>query len=147
MYDGDEPSVDAVRQSIEGSSADSDVRERLVRLEKLMEMMMLRESEGVATRRSTGFDVAIAKNTLTHLTQRPSISPSPSQAYHAHSTSAIEALSAPVGPVGQIVFKELHSAYFDSDFWAGLVTEVNLWRLGHVFFVDFTDLVQSRLRI
>lgn len=28
------------------------------------------------------------------------------------------------GPVGQIVFQEGYSAYFDSDFWPGLINEV-----------------------
>ena len=50
-YDGDEAGPDTARQSIEGS-ADGEVRERLARLEKLMEMMMIRENGGVATRRS-----------------------------------------------------------------------------------------------
>jgi hypothetical protein len=111
-----------VRQSIEGSaSTDGEVRERLARLEKLMEMMIVGESGGVATRNSPSFGVAVAKNALPNLTHSPSISPSLTQLSHTRTTPVIEISSA---PVGQIVFKELHSAYFDSDFWAGHVTEV-----------------------
>jgi hypothetical protein len=122
LYDGDESGPDIARQSIERSaSTDGEVRERLARLEKLMEMMIVGENGGVATRSSPGFGIAVAKNALPDLTHKPSISPSLSQLSHTRTTPVIEISSA---PVGQILFKELHSAYFDSDFWAGLVTEV-----------------------
>lgn len=75
-YDGDEPGPDTARQSIEGS-ADGEVRERLARLEKLMEMMMTREDGGVATRRSPEISaagsVATAKDSLSRLTRKPSL--------------------------------------------------------------------------
>jgi Fungal Zn(2)-Cys(6) binuclear cluster domain len=124
-YDGDEPGPDTARQSIEGS-ADGEVRERLARLEKLMEMMMVRESGGVATRWSPEIaaagSVAAAKDPLSRLTHKPSLSPSLSQSSHQNTAPAVGASDA---PLGQILFQELHSAYFDSDFWAGLVTEVD----------------------
>lgn len=124
-YDGDEPGPDTARQSIEGS-ADGEVRERLARLEKLMEMMMVRENGGVATRWSPEFtatgSVAAAKDPLSRLTHKPSLSPSLSQSSHQNTAPAVGASDA---PLGQILFQELHSAYFDSDFWAGLVTEVD----------------------
>jgi hypothetical protein len=123
-YDGDEPGPDTARQSIEGS-ADGEVRERLARLEKLMEMMMIRENGGVATRRSPEISaagsVAAAKDSLSRLTHKPSLSPSLSQPSHQNTVPAVGASDA---PPGQILFQDLHSAYFDSDFWAGLVTEV-----------------------
>jgi hypothetical protein len=124
-YDGDEPGPDTARQSIEGS-ADGEVRERLARLEKLMEMMMVRENGGVATRWSPEIaaagSVAAAKDPLSRLTHKPSLSPSLSQSSHQNTAPAVGASDA---PLGQILFQELHSAYFDSDFWAGLVTEVD----------------------
>jgi hypothetical protein len=122
LYDGDEP--DIARQSIEGS-ADGEVRERLARLEKLMEMMMVRGNGGVAMRSSPesagAGGVAVAKDTLSHLIHRPSISPSQA---HSSRTSTTPAFEASRAPVGQILFQEFYSAYFDSDFWAGLITEV-----------------------
>lgn len=124
LYDGDEAGPDIVKQSIEGYG-DGEVRERLARLEKLMEVMMGGESRGVPTRRSPEIPgaprVAAANDALSHLLHRPSASPSLSQSSHTKTTPAIETSSA---PVGQILFKELHSAYSDSDFWAGLVAEV-----------------------
>ncbi|KAH6665041.1 hypothetical protein B0J14DRAFT_241526 [Halenospora varia] len=126
LYDGDEPEPHIARQGIERySSTDGEVRERLARLEKLMEMMVVRENGEVTTRRSPEIagapSVAAAQDTLSHVTHRPSFSPSLSQSSHTKTTPPFETSSA---LVGQILFQELHSAYFDSDFWAGLVTEI-----------------------
>ncbi|KAE9377571.1 hypothetical protein N431DRAFT_398530 [Stipitochalara longipes BDJ] len=119
LYDGDEPEPGSVRQSIEGSSsADGEVRERLTRLEKLMEMMMVRDN---AARSDLGAGAASARDTLSHLTHRASTSPSQPHSPHSNVPQAAELLKA---PVRQILFQELHSAYFDASFWAGLVTEI-----------------------
>jgi Fungal Zn(2)-Cys(6) binuclear cluster domain len=123
LYDDDEPAPDVAKHNVE-EPADSEVRERLVRLEKLMEMMMVRENGGVARRRSLEIAVdrvAAAKDNPSHLSHRPSPFPSLSQSSYANTPQEIGTSN---GPLGQILFQELHSAYFDSDFWAGLVTEV-----------------------
>jgi hypothetical protein len=129
MYDGDEPPAEPVRQSIEGTlSTDIDVRDRLARLERLM--VMVGESAGVVSKTGAGArpGLAVAKDTLSEPSGVTRLSPnssSPPQSFHANTdpitTPVLEATSA---PVGQILFQELHAAYFDSDFWAGLITEV-----------------------
>ena len=120
LYDGDEPESDITRPSIEGSSStDGEVRERLARLEKLMELMMVKESGGGS---EPGSGAAVAKDALSRFTHRASSSSSQSHSPHQNIPPQSEASRA---PVGQILFKELHSAYFDSDFWAGLITEVS----------------------
>jgi hypothetical protein len=89
-----------------------------------MEMMLIKEKETgreVATRTPAGNSVAVAKGTLLGLS--PSIPCS--QAQSPHPSIYIPNATANI-PVGQIVFKELHSAYFDADFWAGVVGEVGL---------------------
>jgi hypothetical protein len=129
MYDGDEPPAETVRQGIEGTlSTDIDVRDRLARLERLMERVMVGESAGVVSRTGARPGLAVAKDTLSEasgVTRVSPNSPSPPPSFHANidpiTTPVLEATSA---PVGQILFQELHAAYFDSDFWAGLITEV-----------------------
>jgi hypothetical protein len=123
LYDGDEPEPDIARQSIEGSfSADGEVRERLARLEKLMEMMMVRESGRSSAGSDAGFGAAVARDALSHITHSASTSPSQARSPHSNVTRPSETAGA---PVGQILFQEVHSAYFDAGFWAGLVTEVS----------------------
>jgi hypothetical protein len=46
----------------------------------------------------------------------------PSAQLLAPTTPAVDGRT--VAPVGQILFQEGMSAYFDSDFWPGLITEV-----------------------
>lgn len=148
IYDGDEPPV---RQSVEAtSSTDSDVRDRLARLERLMEAVIVGENKhgGGATRSplGAGNGLAVAKDPPSDLTRMSPNSPSPPRSFHTNSarlvTPVIESSSA---PVGQILFQEGHSAYFDSDFWAGLITEVcSFQSLRHM---DFTDNKSSRLKI
>ena len=120
-YDGDEPGPEVIESP---GSDDGEVRERLARLEKLLEMMLIKEKDGreVAARTSAGSSVAIARGTLLGLTQSAS---SPASQPHSPHPNIVSANSAESALVGQIVFKELHSAYFDADFWAGLVGEVS----------------------
>lgn len=89
---------------------------------------MLRETEEVALKMSP--QSAAAKGSLSPATRRPSLSPSYSQPFQRKTTPSSETSSA---VVGQILFQELYSAYFDSDFWAGIVTEVNS---GHPFLLQ-----------
>lgn len=127
LYDGDEPEPGAARQSIEKNlSSDEEVRERLARLEKLMETMIMRESRETAITSSpnipSGASVAAVKDTLSHVTYQSSLPPnSPSQSSYAKVNPHIERQSA---IVGQILFQEHYSGYFDSDFWAGMVSGV-----------------------
>jgi len=123
MYDGDGPPSGIITESIEGaSSSDREVRERLERLEKLMEAVMVGDGgRGGATRPGVGFGGAVARTPSTNLSQRTTISPSPSRSFQASISPGIDTKGA---PVGQILFQEGHSAYFDSDFWAGLISEV-----------------------
>ncbi|KAN0107928.1 Fungal specific transcription factor domain containing protein [Hyaloscypha variabilis] len=122
LYDGDEPDPDIARQSIEGSvSGDGEVRERLARLEKLMEMMMVRESGRPSAGSDAGFGAAVARDALSHISHRASTSPSQARSPHSNVTRPSE---TPGAPVGQILFQEVHSAYFDAGFWAGLATEI-----------------------
>lgn len=85
-----------------------------------MEAVIIGENGRIATRIGAGYGVPVAKDTLSDVAQPPTIS-SPSQSSHTNTAPLVETAST---PIGQILFKELHSAYFDSDFWAGLIPEV-----------------------
>jgi len=94
------------------AQTDGDVRERLARLEALMAKMMVRDSAS-ASHAMAGEG---SEHTDDALRSR-------SQSQHLPSTpSAI--IEHPHAPVGQIVFQEGYSAYYDSDFWPGLISEV-----------------------
>ena len=125
LYDGDEPPSGTITESIEGiPSTDREVRDRLERLEKLMEAVMVGDGgRGGANRSGAGVGGAVARTPSANLSrsQRTTISPSPSSSFQ---TSVSPATDTHGAPVGQIVFQEGHSAYFDSDFWAGLIPEV-----------------------
>lgn len=96
------------------ASANGDVHERLARLEALMATMMVRD--GVSAPSEEHLDRAVKA--------KPRISPSSSVHTLEHITNKTNT-TAKGAPVGQIVFQDGHSAYFDSDFWPGLITEVS----------------------
>ena len=92
---------------------DGDVRERLARLEALMAKMMVRDSASASPK--TSLDDG------DH--QLP-----PSSQLLGSTTPPVHQQNA--APVGQILFQEGLSAYFDSDFWPGLISEVGINRTG-----------------
>jgi hypothetical protein len=91
------------------SQTDGDLRERLARLEALMAKMMVRDS--VSASYSAGGGILEDTKEL-----------SPGRDLLPTAPPAV--ISDGGAPVGQILFKEGYSAYFDSDFWPGLVDEV-----------------------
>lgn len=129
QYDSDETGPVATEQSIESnshsSSAEGELRERLARLEKSMELIIAKDQGGrdIGDVSATTLGIStVARDTCWR--NRDSLSaplplPQPSAFSNSRSISATSN-----APVGQIVFKELHSAYFDSDFWVGIVSEV-----------------------
>ncbi|KAL2073846.1 hypothetical protein VTL71DRAFT_11172 [Oculimacula yallundae] len=103
------------------NSTDSELRERLARLEKLIESMMVGDSRFDAS--SSEISSASLRGSST-----PAL-PQPYQTSIATDYSASNSLNfkqsvTSTAPVGQIVFQDGYSAYFDSDFWPGLITEV-----------------------
>ena len=96
-----------------GTVETDDVRERLARLESLMAKMMVRDSVS-ASASAGGESLEDTDRALKQL--------SPTRdALLATPSVTVETNGA---PVGQILFQEGYSAYFDSDFWPGLINEV-----------------------
>lgn len=96
------------------ASSDADLRERLAKLEKMMAAMMSNAGSGEAKQAPR---------------QRPTISPlgtsSTSKSFEENiSSSFVAATENEIGAVGQILFQEGCSAYYDADFWPGLIPEV-----------------------
>jgi hypothetical protein len=96
------------------SSSDNELRERLGRLEIMMAAMMASGQAG---------DVTGSPNASPF---RHSSSPNATPS-HSLDLEILPASHPNIehAPVGQIIFQEGHSAYFDSDFWPGLVNEVS----------------------
>lgn len=99
------------------AAEDDDIRERLARLEALMATVLVRDNATVSQSHPVGPDK--------RLNERAGVSSS--SAFPSH---IIESNISPSdgfdasAPVGQIVFQEGHSAYFDTDFHIGLMDEV-----------------------
>lgn len=88
-----------------------DVHERLARLEALMGSLMVRDSG--STKQSPQSTIELEKDS-------ESATPGKSEAFHQAPSLA----RSGAAPVGQILFQEGYSAYFDSDFWPGLINEI-----------------------
>lgn len=93
--------------------SNGDVSERLAKLEALMATMLVRDSE------STGHQTSAESLEDSRSRRRPSPLP---QRVQPHIALSIDRTRT--APVGQIVFQEGYAAYFDSDFWPGLIAEV-----------------------
>jgi hypothetical protein len=102
------------------AQTDGDLRERLARLEALMAKMMVRDSAS-ASPSASGDRLEDTDHALTR--QSPSQLPP---------TTPPAIIEHPHAPVGQILFQEGLSAYFDSDFWPGLVSEVPIHSLPRI---------------
>lgn len=85
------------------ASSDADLRERLVKLEKMMAAMMVPGRE--------------ARPGLGRSLSSPSFEENISSSFAAGTGNE-------AGPVGQILFQEGCSAYYDADFWPGMIPEV-----------------------
>jgi len=94
------------------SAHDGDVHERLARLEAMMASMMNRDP-----------DSSSPTNSLER------VDDSVSRSYMPTPPSLQQVVTVvPLGnPVGHIYFQDGHSAYYDSDFWASLISEVPLF--------------------
>ncbi|KAH7356415.1 hypothetical protein BKA65DRAFT_207150 [Rhexocercosporidium sp. MPI-PUGE-AT-0058] len=109
-------------------STDSELRERLARLEKLMESMMV----GETTSGRLGTSSPEATNQSLRGSTTPNLTPSGPQSYQPSISAAFppndrfsnQQSTEFTAPVGQILFQDGYSACFDSDFWPGLITEV-----------------------
>lgn len=133
-YDAADPvtgSSLATNESYDAASlSDASVRDRLARLEGLMAAMMIREGvveTGPGSLAEASRD-HISKGARGHrsansfpLTPRPAL-----QLRSAPSSSASGTKTSKSSPVGQILFQDGYSAYFDSEFWPGMMTEVCL---------------------
>ena len=104
-------------------SSDNALRERLVRLEKLMATRMVAEN---ATGRSSQTSPEIA-NPAHSRSARPSISPTPPNIPLRSSEPHISLSQVATSDIssGQLVFQEGYSAYFDPDFWPSVISEVS----------------------
>lgn len=117
-------------------STDAELRERLARLEKLMESMLVGETTPGRRGRLGTSSPEIANQSLrSSTTTTPNLTSSSSAGPHLYQPNITAAFpsneglfnqqsSEFVAPVGQILFQDGYSAYFDSDFWPGLITEV-----------------------
>jgi hypothetical protein len=117
---------DALKGDLQSPYSDGDLRERLAKLEAMMAAMLMREnSEG----RSQEVDFP---NALTSRPTAPSVAtktPPPPQPSLSHTligsySSELVNTGASNCVVGQILFQDGYSAYYDSDFWPFLINEV-----------------------
>jgi hypothetical protein len=102
-----------IQEDINASAGDAALRERLAKLEQMMTVMMAEKKEAQVSARGTLNDISQTLNDPTTpqtQNQRPSF------------TTNRSSLTA--SPVGQIVFREGEGAYFGTDFWPGLISEV-----------------------
>lgn len=97
------------------AQTDGDLRERLARLEALMAKMLVRDSAS-ANPSASGERLEDADHALKQISPSRQLLPSTPPAIIEH----------PGALVGQILFQEGYSAYFDSDFWPGLIGEVRI---------------------
>lgn len=107
-YDGD----DSIADDVEGDARSSNLRDRLVKLEEMMALMM-REREHRTLNEGDGTKETDPASLSTQ-NQRPSSIP------EVYSSLFLVKSS----PIGQIVYQEGEGAYFRNDFWLGLVPEV-----------------------
>jgi len=102
---------------------DGDIRERLARLEAKMAKMMVRDSAGgTATSSPKHSGGSLYAGDLARKSNSPSTTHTLPQQIHpirSQSTNGPTNL-----PVGQILFQNGYSAYFDSEFWPELIIEV-----------------------
>ena len=107
-------------------STDAELRERLERLEALMKSMMV----GEATPGRLGTSSPEFTNPSLRGSTTPTLTNSTTQQYLPGISAAVLTFERSSNqnegsaPVGQILFQDGYSAYFDSDFWPGLITEV-----------------------
>lgn len=115
--------------NVTSPSTDGELRERLARLEKLMGEFA-RAPAGLAietiANQSLNGRADTSPDLLSTTTYQPSLQYHPPPSTHLQQHAAVA--SAPRGnnQVGQVVFQDGYSAYFDADFWPGLITEVSV---------------------
>lgn len=111
-YDGNDSIISDTGDAAEDALGDSDLRDRLTKLEEMMAVMM-REKEKESSR---------GPNTLNG---KPNYDPTTSTQNQRPSLTSNASSSWTKGsPVGQIVYQEGEGAYFRNDFWLSLVPEV-----------------------
>jgi hypothetical protein len=148
--------LDAVKGEFLASSSDVDLRVRLAKLEAMMAAMLTRENHVEGRSRSQEEEGGSFSDTLN---SRPTISPlatttpPPSQALIGTSFCESSTPGPSKNPVGQILFQDGYSAYYDSDFWPFLINEVSYQRpVSHYLvtnqhkrhFIYFKALIVSR---
>jgi len=104
------------------ASVDGDIRERLARLEALMATMMVRDSNTAAAGSPEASGESLSE--LNQIGSSTVLLPTQTLSRQLQSAISPSCISAKPAPVGQIIFQEGYSAYFDAEFWPGLVTEV-----------------------
>lgn len=100
------------------SSGDEELRERLARLEKLMATMTVGEGAAKVSARNS---LKTTNETLNNPTINTQETQYQQPSFTDISSSSLTLLATV--PVGQIVFQEGEGAYFDADFWPGLICE------------------------
>jgi hypothetical protein len=113
---------DAVKGEFLASSSDGDLRERLARLEAMMAAMLTKDS--VEGRSQEGINQSALKSRPT-ITPIPTTTPPQSQSLIGNSSGDLPNLVSSRNVVGQILFQDGYSAYYDSDFWPFLINEVS----------------------
>ncbi|KAK0106862.1 hypothetical protein ONS95_003584 [Cadophora gregata] len=107
-------------------STDAELRERLERLEALMKSMMV----GETTPGRLGTSSPEFSNPSLRGSTTPTLTAPGTQQYQTGISAVFSGVERSPNqnesgaPVGQILFQDGYSAYFDSDFWPGLITEV-----------------------
>ncbi|KAG9229823.1 hypothetical protein BJ875DRAFT_176798 [Amylocarpus encephaloides] len=125
--------ADSRGESSSAVASDGDVRERLAKLERMMAAMLLKENEGRGHVPDHDEEPLALNSAPSPAIISPSstfVSPTTTPLNIDLTTSARHIpLSKREAPVGQILFQDGCSAYYDADFWPTLMTEVEDLRI------------------
>jgi hypothetical protein len=116
-YESIDSSIVSAEVANGASTGDTDLRERLARLEKMMEEMML----AAPAAKAGSVDASQPRPPA------PSSTLALPRSNNKYGSSVSSSSNSDSSPVGQIIFQELHSAYFDADFWPVAVCEVSTY--------------------
>jgi hypothetical protein len=119
---------DSPRSDFQSASSDHDLRERLAKLEGMMAAMLNRDQEArqeaifpnALNSRPTTSSIQTATTTSTTTTAKPA-----SQTLIGTTSSEFSDAGSSRDVVGQILFQDGYSGYYDSDFWPFLIIEVS----------------------
>ncbi|EPE31846.1 Zn2/Cys6 DNA-binding protein [Glarea lozoyensis ATCC 20868] len=115
---------DTPRGDFQSASSDHDLRERLAKLEGMMAAMLNRDQE--VRSQEVIFPNALSSRPTTSSIQTATTTTAtpPSQILVGTNSSEFTDVVSPRDVVGQILFQDGYSGYYDSDFWPFLIIEI-----------------------